>query len=144
MEALNSREGNNHPHRPPTPLVLTDTREVVERLPSEMVHLHSTITLSIIRATPIMLQTASTNHQSWRWSLCLTLVGMRLHGGCIFTRVIPNSASHTRHSWKGSKCQICIFKMHCYATWKKYLFFKVSLPRWSRMHTIVGSLDISK
>jgi hypothetical protein len=30
MEALHFGEGNDHPHRPPTPIVHTDTREVAE------------------------------------------------------------------------------------------------------------------
>ena len=43
MEALHSGEGNSHPHRPPTPAVHTDTREVAERFPSEVVHISATI-----------------------------------------------------------------------------------------------------
>ena len=30
MEALHFREGNGHPHRPPTLAIHTDAREVVE------------------------------------------------------------------------------------------------------------------
>jgi hypothetical protein len=37
MEALHFREGNDHPHRPSAPAVHTDTREVVERSPSEVI-----------------------------------------------------------------------------------------------------------
>ena len=55
-------------------------------------------TLSTRMGTPIMLQTASFNHHSWHWSLCSTPMGTRIRGGCIFTRVIQNSAAHTRHS----------------------------------------------
>jgi hypothetical protein len=33
MEALNFGKGNGHPHRPPTPAVHTDTREVAEQYP---------------------------------------------------------------------------------------------------------------
>jgi len=36
-------EGNTHPHRPPTPVVHTDAREVVEWLPSEVVHIPATV-----------------------------------------------------------------------------------------------------
>ena len=44
MEALHFEEGNNHPHRPPAPAVHTDTREVAERSPSEVVHISATVT----------------------------------------------------------------------------------------------------
>ena len=37
MEALNFGEGNDHPHRPSTPAVHIDIREVTERSPSEVV-----------------------------------------------------------------------------------------------------------
>jgi hypothetical protein len=43
MEALHFREGNNHLHRPSTPAVHTDTREVAERSPSEVVHIYATV-----------------------------------------------------------------------------------------------------
>ena len=43
MEALHSGEGNGHPHRPPTSVVYTDTREVAERSPSEMAHIPATV-----------------------------------------------------------------------------------------------------
>ena len=43
MEALNFGGGNDHPHRPPTPTVHTDTREVAERSPSEVVHIPATV-----------------------------------------------------------------------------------------------------
>ncbi|MCY6525152.1 hypothetical protein, partial [Actinobacillus pleuropneumoniae] len=39
MEALHFGEGNGYPHKPPTPTVHTDKREVAERLASEMVHI---------------------------------------------------------------------------------------------------------
>ena len=42
MEALNFGEGNDHPHRPPTPTACTDTREVTEQLPSKVVHISTT------------------------------------------------------------------------------------------------------
>jgi hypothetical protein len=43
MEALHFGEGNDHPHRPPTPAVHTDTREVAERSPLEVVHISATV-----------------------------------------------------------------------------------------------------
>ena len=43
MEALHFCEGDNHPHRPLTRAVHTDTREVAERLPLEVVHISATI-----------------------------------------------------------------------------------------------------
>ena len=43
MEALRFGEGNDHPYRPPTPVVHTDTWEVTERLPSEVVHISTTV-----------------------------------------------------------------------------------------------------
>ena len=43
MEALHFGEGDNHPHRPPTLAVNTDTREVAERSPSEVVHISKKI-----------------------------------------------------------------------------------------------------
>ena len=43
MESLHSREGNGHPHRPLTLAVHIDIREVAEWLPSEMVHLLTTV-----------------------------------------------------------------------------------------------------
>ena len=43
MEALHFGEGNNHPHRPPPPTVHTDTREIVERSPLEVVHISTTV-----------------------------------------------------------------------------------------------------
>ena len=43
MEALHFGEGNDHPHRPLTPAVHTDTREVTERSPSEVVHISTTV-----------------------------------------------------------------------------------------------------
>ena len=39
MEALHIGEGNGHPHRSSTPKIHTDTREVAELSPSEMVHI---------------------------------------------------------------------------------------------------------
>jgi hypothetical protein len=39
MEALHFGEGNDHPHRPQTLAVHTDTREVAKRSPSEVVHI---------------------------------------------------------------------------------------------------------
>jgi len=79
-------------------------------------------TLSTRRETPIMLQTTSTDHQSWRWSLCSTLVGLRLQGGRIFTRVIHNFEKHTRYSWKVRKFQNFTSRMHFYATWDTFMF----------------------
>jgi hypothetical protein len=38
MEALRFGKGNGHPHKPPTPTIHTDTREVAKRSPSEVVH----------------------------------------------------------------------------------------------------------
>ena len=43
MEALHFGKGNSHPHRPLTPVVHTDTREVAERSPSEVVHIPATV-----------------------------------------------------------------------------------------------------
>ena len=43
MEALRFGEGNSHPHRPPTPSVHTDRREVAERSPSEVVHISTIV-----------------------------------------------------------------------------------------------------
>ena len=43
MEALHFWEGDHHPHIPLTPAVHTDTREVAERSPSEVVHISATI-----------------------------------------------------------------------------------------------------
>ena len=43
MEALHFGEGNNHPHRPPTPAVHADTREVTERSPLEVVHISTAV-----------------------------------------------------------------------------------------------------
>jgi hypothetical protein len=43
MEALHFGKGNDHPHRPLTPAVHTDIREVAERLPSEVVHIPATV-----------------------------------------------------------------------------------------------------
>ena len=43
MEALHFGEGNNHPHRPLTPAVHTDKREVTEESPPEVVHISTTI-----------------------------------------------------------------------------------------------------
>jgi hypothetical protein len=43
MEALHFVEGNDHSHRPPTPAVHIDTREVVERSPLEVVHISETV-----------------------------------------------------------------------------------------------------
>ena len=39
MEALHFGEENDHPYSPLTPTVYTDTREVTEGLPSEVVHI---------------------------------------------------------------------------------------------------------
>jgi hypothetical protein len=39
MEALHFGKGNDHPHRPSTPVVHTDTREVAKRSPLEVVHI---------------------------------------------------------------------------------------------------------
>ena len=43
MKELHFGKGNNHPHRPPTVVVHTDKREVVERFPSEVVHISTTV-----------------------------------------------------------------------------------------------------
>jgi hypothetical protein len=43
MEALHFGKGNGHPHGPSTPIVHKDTREVAERLPSEVVHIPATV-----------------------------------------------------------------------------------------------------
>jgi len=43
MEALHSGEGNDHPHRPLTPVVHIDPREIVESSPSEVVHILATV-----------------------------------------------------------------------------------------------------
>ena len=43
MEALHFGEGDNHPHRPPTPTIHIETREVAERLPLEFFHISATI-----------------------------------------------------------------------------------------------------
>ena len=43
MEALHFWEGDNHPHRPSTPAVHIDIREVAEQLPSEVVHISATV-----------------------------------------------------------------------------------------------------
>lgn len=43
MEELNSGEGNGHPHKPPTSTVHTDTKEVAEQFPLEMVHLFAAV-----------------------------------------------------------------------------------------------------
>ena len=43
MEALHFGEGNDHPHRPPTPVVHADIREVTERSPSEVVHISTIV-----------------------------------------------------------------------------------------------------
>jgi hypothetical protein len=39
MEELHFGKGNSHPHRPSTPAVYIDTREVAERSPSKVVHI---------------------------------------------------------------------------------------------------------
>ena len=43
MEELHFGEGNDHPHRPLTPAIHTETREVAERSPSEVVHTSPTL-----------------------------------------------------------------------------------------------------
>ena len=43
MEALHFGEGNDYPHRPPPPAVHTDTMEVIERSPSKVVHIYTTV-----------------------------------------------------------------------------------------------------
>jgi hypothetical protein len=43
MEVLHFGKGNGHPHRPLTSVVHTDTREVAERSPSEVVHIPATV-----------------------------------------------------------------------------------------------------
>ena len=43
MEELHFGEGKNHPHRPPALAVHTDTREIVERSPLEVVHISATV-----------------------------------------------------------------------------------------------------
>ena len=43
MEALHFGERNGHPYKPLTPEVHTDTREVAEQSPSEVVHISATI-----------------------------------------------------------------------------------------------------
>jgi len=99
-------------------------------------------TLSVRRETPIMLSTSSVDYLSWLWQLCSTLVGTRLQGGHIFTRVIQNFTAHTINSWKASKFQIFTSKMYCYATWCTSMFLKERVPRWFGRRTTVGSLEI--
>ena len=43
MEALHFGEGNDHPHSSSTATIHTDGREVVELLPSEVVHIPATV-----------------------------------------------------------------------------------------------------
>jgi hypothetical protein len=43
METLHSRKGDDHPHLSQASAVHTDTGEIVERLPSEVVHLPAKI-----------------------------------------------------------------------------------------------------
>jgi hypothetical protein len=43
VEALHFGEGNDHPRKPLTPAVHTDIKEVVERSPSEVVHITATV-----------------------------------------------------------------------------------------------------
>ena len=43
MEELHFGEVNNHPHRTPALVVHIDTRDVVERFPSKVVHISATI-----------------------------------------------------------------------------------------------------
>ena len=49
MEELHFGEGNDHPHRPPTPVVHADTREVTELSPSEVVHISTTVSFQNIK-----------------------------------------------------------------------------------------------
>ena len=43
MEALHFGEGNDHPHKPSAPTIHTDIREVIERSPSEVVHISTIV-----------------------------------------------------------------------------------------------------
>ena len=43
MEALHFGEGNDHPHKPPTPAVHTDTREIIDQYSLEVVHISTTV-----------------------------------------------------------------------------------------------------
>ena len=43
MEALHFGEGNDHPHRPSTPVVHIDTREVTKQYPLEVFHISTTV-----------------------------------------------------------------------------------------------------
>jgi hypothetical protein len=43
MEALHFWKGNGHPHRPPTLVVHTHTREVEEQSPSEVLHIRAIV-----------------------------------------------------------------------------------------------------
>ena len=100
-------------------------------------------TSSTRREAPIMLQTTSPDHRSWRQPLCSTLVGMRLLIGRLSTRVIQNSATCTRHSWRGTKFQNFTSRMYYYVTWDTFVFLQASMPRWFGKCTTVGSLGIS-
>ena len=99
-------------------------------------------TSSTRRVAPIMLQTASADHRSWRSIPCSTLVGTRLFIGRFSMRVTQNSATLTRHSWGVRKLQIFTSKMHFYVTWDTFVFLQASLPRWYGKHTTVDLLGI--
>jgi len=43
MEALHFGEGNGHPHRPSSPVVHINPREIAELSPSEVVHIPTTV-----------------------------------------------------------------------------------------------------
>jgi hypothetical protein len=43
MEILHSRKGDSHPHSSQASIVCIDTREVAKQMPSEVVHIPSTI-----------------------------------------------------------------------------------------------------
>ena len=43
MKELHFGEGNDYPHRPPTPAVHVDTRKLTERSPLEVVHISTTV-----------------------------------------------------------------------------------------------------
>ena len=88
MEALHFGKGNRHPHKPPTPAVHTDKRELIERSPSEVVHIPATFHLNIkykkgntnnvvdcLSRPPIMALTTVLNscgHETSNWTLLYT------------------------------------------------------------------------
>ena len=62
--------------------------------------------------------------------------------GHFSTRVIENSATHTRHSLGVHKFQIFSSRMHFYVTWDTFVFLQASAPRWYGKHTTVKSRGI--